>query len=106
MATHAVDQVSHATATTTPTSAQEHVTRGQIPQIASNSAGFNDPPHNVQQYEDVQRLNLLRHRRLTNRGLVNGYPCGGVGEPCGRRQSALLPTRNARNLSPEGEKKG
>jgi hypothetical protein len=62
-----------------------NVTRGQFSKIASNSAGFNDPPDNVQQYEDVAVGSTFYDYiwRLTNRGLVNGYPCGGPGEPCG-----------------------
>ena len=62
-----------------------NVTRGQFSKIASNSAGFNDPPDNAQQYEDVAVGSTFYDYiwRLTNRGLVNGYPCGGVGEPCG-----------------------
>ena len=62
-----------------------NVTRGQFSKIASNSAGFNDPPDNAQQYEDVAVGSTFYDYiwRLTNRGLVNGYPCGGTGEPCG-----------------------
>jgi Beta-propeller repeat/S-layer homology domain len=58
--------------------------RGQFAKIASNSAGFNDPP-GAQQYEDVAVGSTFYDFiwRLTNRGLVNGYPCGGVGELCG-----------------------
>jgi S-layer homology domain len=61
-----------------------NVTRGQFSKIASNSAGFVDPP-GAQQYEDVAVGSTFFDFiwRLTDRGLVNGYPCGGVGEPCG-----------------------
>ncbi|HST06503.1 MAG TPA: S-layer homology domain-containing protein [Chloroflexia bacterium] len=61
-----------------------NVTRGQFAKIASNSAGFNDAA-GPQQYEDVLPGSTFYDFiwRLTNRGLVNGYPCGGVGEPCG-----------------------
>jgi hypothetical protein len=61
-----------------------NVTRGQFAKIASNAAGFVDPP-GAQQYEDVLPGSTFYDFiwRLTNRGLVNGYPCGGVGEPCG-----------------------
>jgi S-layer homology domain len=60
-----------------------NVTRGQFSKIASNSAGFVDPP-GAQQYEDVLPGSTFFDFiwRLTNRGLVNGYPCGGPGEPC------------------------
>ena len=39
----------------------------------------------AQQYEDVAVGSTFYDYiwRLTNRGLVNGYPCGGPGEPCG-----------------------
>jgi hypothetical protein len=61
-----------------------NVTRGQFAKIASNSAGFIDPP-GAQQYEDVLPGSTYFDFvwRLSDRGLVNGYPCGGVGEPCG-----------------------
>ncbi|HST06502.1 MAG TPA: S-layer homology domain-containing protein [Chloroflexia bacterium] len=61
-----------------------NVTRGQFAKIASNSAGFNDAA-GPQQYEDVLPGSTFYDFiwRLTNRGFINGYPCGGVGEPCG-----------------------
>jgi hypothetical protein len=61
-----------------------NVTRGQFAKIASNAAGFNDAA-GPQQYEDVPPGSTFYDFiwRLTNRGLVNGYPCGGPGEPCG-----------------------
>jgi hypothetical protein len=60
------------------------VTRGQLAKIASNSAGFNDPA-GAQQYEDVLPGSTFYDYiwRLTERGYINGYPCGGPGEPCG-----------------------
>jgi hypothetical protein len=60
------------------------VTRGQLAKIASNSAGFNEPAGS-QQYEDVPIGSTFFEYiwRLTDRGYVNGYPCGGPGEPCG-----------------------
>lgn len=60
------------------------VTRGQLAKIASNSAGFNEPA-GVQQYVDVLPGSTFYPFiwRLTLRGYVNGYPCGGAGEPCG-----------------------
>jgi hypothetical protein len=59
------------------------VTRGQLSKIVSNSAGFNDPA-TTQQYEDVPVGSTFHEfiYRLTIRSYVNGYPCGGVGEPC------------------------
>ena len=61
-----------------------NVTRGQFAKIAANSAGFNEPT-GAQQYEDVPVGSTFFDFiwRLTDRGLVNGYPCGGPGEPCG-----------------------
>ncbi|HST04540.1 MAG TPA: S-layer homology domain-containing protein [Chloroflexia bacterium] len=61
-----------------------NVTRGQFAKIASNSAGFNDAA-GPQQYEDVLPGSTFYDFiwRLTNRGFINGYPCGGPGEPCG-----------------------
>jgi hypothetical protein len=62
-----------------------NVTRGQFAKIASNSAGFNEPTDDTQQYEDVVVGATFYDYiwRLTNRDLINGYPCGGPGEPCG-----------------------
>jgi hypothetical protein len=61
-----------------------NVTRGQIAKIDSNAAGYSDTP-GAQQYEDVLPGSTFYDFiwRLSDRGLVNGYPCGGVGEPCG-----------------------
>jgi len=61
-----------------------NVTRGQFAKIAANSAGFVDPP-GPQQYEDVAPGSTFYDYiwRLSDRGYINGYPCGGVGEPCG-----------------------
>jgi hypothetical protein len=61
-----------------------NVTRGQFSKIAANAAGFNETP-GAQQYEDVMVGSTFYDFiwRLSNRGLVSGYPCGGVGEPCG-----------------------
>ena len=61
-----------------------NVTRGQFAKIASNAAGFIDPP-GAQQYEDVVPGSTFYDFiwRLASRGLVSGYPCGGAGEPCG-----------------------
>ncbi len=61
-----------------------NVTRGQFSKIAANSAGFNEPP-GAQQYEDVAPGSTFFDFiwRLSDRGIINGYPCGGPGEPCG-----------------------
>jgi hypothetical protein len=59
------------------------VTRGQFAKIAAISAGFNEPS-GAQQYEDVLPGSTFFDYiwRLTDRGLVNGYPCGGPTERC------------------------
>ena len=58
-------------------------TRGQLTKIVSNAAGYSDPPQG-QTFEDVQPGSSFYTytQRLTSRGVMNGYPCGGAGEPC------------------------
>jgi hypothetical protein len=65
-----------------------NVTRGQISKIVSNSAGFNDDP-GPQLYQDVPPTGTFYRwiNRLSKRGIMSGYPCGGHsqggnGEPC------------------------
>jgi hypothetical protein len=60
------------------------VTRGQIAKIVSNSAGFVEPVSG-QTFEDVPPDSTFYDfiERLASRGVMSGYPCGGVGEPCG-----------------------
>jgi N-acetylneuraminic acid mutarotase len=59
------------------------VTRGQLSKIVSNSAGFNDP-QTTQMFQDVPLGSTFQVYigRLASRGYINGYPCGGPGEPC------------------------
>jgi hypothetical protein len=61
-----------------------NATRGQISKIVSNVAGFIDPP-GAQLFEDVLPGSTFYDfiQRLASRGIINGYPCGGSGEPCG-----------------------
>jgi glucose/arabinose dehydrogenase/plastocyanin len=61
----------------------EDATRGQLSKIVSNAAGYNEP-HSGQFYTDVTGDNpfYLEIMRLTTRGVMSGYPCGGPGEPC------------------------
>ena len=61
-----------------------NATRGQISKIVSNAAGFADPPAG-QVFEDVAPGSTFYDfiYRLTSRGVMSGYPCGGPGEPCG-----------------------
>lgn len=63
---------------------QNDLTRGQLSKIVSNAAGFTEPATS-QQYEDVAVGSTFHAYiwRLTVRGYVNGYACGGPGEPCG-----------------------
>ncbi|MEO8286938.1 MAG: S-layer homology domain-containing protein [Chloroflexota bacterium] len=60
------------------------VTRGQIAKIVSNAAGFADPA-GAQLFEDVLPGSPFYDyvNRLAMRGIMQGYPCGGAGEPCG-----------------------
>jgi photosystem II stability/assembly factor-like uncharacterized protein len=60
-----------------------NVTRGQLSKIVSNSAGFSDPQP-TQMFEDVSVGSTFQPYigRLASRGYINGYPCGGPGEPC------------------------
>jgi hypothetical protein len=61
-----------------------NATRGQISKIDANAAGYNDPP-GAQLFEDVLPGSTFYDfiQRLASRGIINGYPCGGPGEPCG-----------------------
>ncbi len=60
-----------------------NVTRGQISKIVSEAAGYSDPVGD-QQFQDVLPGSTFYDWiwRLTDRGIMNGYACGGVGEPC------------------------
>jgi hypothetical protein len=59
------------------------VTRGQVAKIVSLSAGFNDDVSG-QLFEDVPPGSTfyVYVQRLAERGVVGGYACGGVNEPC------------------------
>jgi hypothetical protein len=61
-----------------------NMTRGQIAKIVSNSAGYDEDP-GAQIYEDVPSYNPFYQwiNRLSSRGHMGGYLCGGEGEPCG-----------------------
>ena len=60
-----------------------NATRGQLSKIVSNAANFNEPVSG-QFYTDVPSTNPFYSEimRLTTRGVMSGYPCGGTGEPC------------------------
>ena len=61
----------------------EDATRGQLSKIVANAAAYGEPVGG-QFYTDVPPTNpfYTEIMRLTNRGVMSGYPCGGVGEPC------------------------
>jgi hypothetical protein len=75
------------------------ITRGQIAKIVSNAAGFNDTvPTGQQTFEDVAPSSAFWTyiERLTSRGIMSGYNCGGPGEPCGQgSRSYFRPGANA-----------
>ena len=60
-----------------------NITRGQIAKVVSSAAGFSEDP-GLQIFADVQVYTTFYSwiNRLTRRGIVSGYPCGGPGEPC------------------------
>ncbi|MDQ3703952.1 MAG: S-layer homology domain-containing protein [Chloroflexota bacterium] len=61
-----------------------NATRGQLSKIVSNAAEIEDTPTG-QTFEDVPPSSpfYLHIERLTGRGVMSGYPCGGAGESCG-----------------------
>jgi hypothetical protein len=60
-----------------------NATRGQIAKIVSNAAGFVDEPVG-QTFEDVPAGSIFYTftERLASRDVIQGYSCGGTGEPC------------------------
>ncbi|HKP54745.1 MAG TPA: S-layer homology domain-containing protein, partial [Chloroflexia bacterium] len=60
-----------------------NATRGQLSKIVSNAAGIGGDPTG-QIYTDVPEGNpfYVWIMRLTQLGVMGGYPCGGEGEPC------------------------
>jgi len=59
------------------------VTRGQLSKIVSNSAGYSET-YATATFADVPVGSTfhLFIERLYSRGIINGYACGGLGEPC------------------------
>ena len=59
------------------------VTRGQLSKIVANAAGYSES-HANQAFEDVPVGSTFHEfvQRLSSRGIIGGYPCGGPGEPC------------------------
>ena len=65
-----------------------NVTRGQLSKIVASAAGFNESvPDSQQTFEDVPLSNTFRPwiERLASRGVISGYECGGLSEPCSPR---------------------
>jgi hypothetical protein len=60
-----------------------NVTRGQLSKIISGAAGYSETPA-TQTFQDVSPGSTfyLWIERLSSRGIIGGYPCGGAGEPC------------------------
>jgi hypothetical protein len=58
-------------------------TRGQIAKVVSLAAGFSEPVSG-QTFEDVLPGSTFYEyiERMAARSIIQGYPCGGVGEPC------------------------
>lgn len=61
----------------------DYATRGQLSKIVSKAAGFNEVI-NSQTFEDVPSGSTfyLWIERLARRDIMDGYACGGTGEPC------------------------
>jgi hypothetical protein len=60
------------------------ITRGQLSKIVANSAGFSEPVSG-RSFEDVLPGSSFYQfvERMASRGIIGGYPCGGMAEPCG-----------------------
>lgn len=74
----------------------QNATRGQVSKVVSNAAGFNEPV-GEQFYADVGPGYPFYEpiMRLTSRGVMSGYECGGPGEECdNQRRSYFRPVNN------------
>ena len=72
------------------------VTRGQLAKMVSNAGGFSEPVSG-QTFQDVPSTHTFYEfiQRLTARGYMSGYVCGGVGEPCINNRPYFRPQANA-----------
>jgi hypothetical protein len=72
------------------------VTRGQLAKMVSNAAGFSEPVSG-QTFEDVPPTQTFYQwiERLSTRGYMSGYVCGGPGEPCITGKPYFRPSANA-----------
>jgi hypothetical protein len=70
-------------------------TRGQISKIVANALGVVRPADG-QMFEDVpEGTAFYPHiQALGQQGVMNGYPCGGAGEPCGPTNMAYFRPAN------------
>jgi N-acetylneuraminic acid mutarotase len=61
------------------------ITRGQLAKVVSNAAGFRESVTLDPRFEDVPPDNpfYVYIERVASRGVIGGYSCGGLGEPCG-----------------------
>jgi photosystem II stability/assembly factor-like uncharacterized protein len=61
-----------------------NVTRGQASKIVASAANLPAPPSGQQTFEDVPEGSTFWTwiEALAASGAINGYPCGGSGEPC------------------------
>ncbi|MEO8286543.1 MAG: S-layer homology domain-containing protein [Chloroflexota bacterium] len=59
------------------------VTRGQLSKMVSQAFGYSEVASG-QTFEDVAFGSTFYQyvQRMADRGIINGYPCGGAGEPC------------------------
>jgi hypothetical protein len=59
------------------------ITRGQISKVVAGASGASGDP-GPQKYEDVPPGSTFYQwiNRLSNEGVMGGYPCGSPGEPC------------------------
>jgi hypothetical protein len=59
------------------------ITRAQFAKIVAMNAHYTETP-TAQTFADVSPTYwaYLTIERLAARGIIGGYPCGGVGEPC------------------------
>ncbi len=72
------------------------VTRGQLAKMVSNAAGFSEPVSG-QTFQDVPPTHTFYEfiQRLTTRGYMTGYACGGPDEPCINNRPYFRPGANA-----------
>jgi hypothetical protein len=72
-----------------------NATRGQTSKIVSNAAGYSEIPME-QTFEDVPPTHTFYReiQRLASRNIMQGYPCGGPGEPCISGRPYFRPQNN------------